>query len=136
MIYLLHFETPLKHARHYLGFTEMVGGLDARLAKHSSGHGARLMAAVSQAGIGFVLARTWKDGDRNYERHLKNSKNTPRLCPICNPKAMNYASKEFTSTDNYTLSKNIIVEESATYNGITVAIDSTQLVDTLKQEIT
>jgi predicted GIY-YIG superfamily endonuclease len=92
MIYLLHFKSPFKHARHYLGFTESPTGLDARLAKHASGSGAKLMRAVSQAGIDFDLARVWPDGDRTMERQLKNRNNTPTLCPICNPNAHKRAS--------------------------------------------
>jgi hypothetical protein len=28
------------------------------------------------------VARTWQ-GDRKFERQLKNRKHTPRLCPVC-----------------------------------------------------
>ena len=30
------------------------------------------------------LANNHTDGDRNAERRLKNCKNSPRLCPVCN----------------------------------------------------
>ena len=83
MVYLLHFERPYHHARHYLGFTE---DLDTRLEAHRTGdphthH--RLMQVVAAAGIGFVLARTWNTEDRAFERRLKRWKCAPRLCPIC-----------------------------------------------------
>src|SRR5262245_47856496 len=80
-IYLLHFDKPLKHAKHYIGLAD---DLDARLERHRAGHGARLMAVVSAAGIGWQLARTWQ-GDRKLERKLKRLHATPRLCPICSP---------------------------------------------------
>ena len=48
VVYLLHFARPFKHARHYVGYSEL---LPQRLAHHSKGTGARLMAAVSEAGI-------------------------------------------------------------------------------------
>lgn len=83
MVYLLHFEKAYKHANHYIGFAENQGTLERRLEHHRRGTGSRLMAAVSIAGIGFVLARTWEDGDRNFERRLKNLKNSRGLCPIC-----------------------------------------------------
>lgn len=79
-VYLLHFDRPYKHARHYLGYTD---DLDQRIEAHRNGNGARLVEVVMQAGIGFTVARTW-DGDRDLERRLKNQHNGPRLCPICN----------------------------------------------------
>jgi predicted GIY-YIG superfamily endonuclease len=88
-VYLLHFLTPYKHAKHYLGSTS---DLEIRLAQHRSGHGARLVEVITQAGIDFTLARTWAGG-RDIERQLreaprakragKRQKNSPRLCPIC-----------------------------------------------------
>lgn len=70
-------------ARHYIGFVD--GGeveLLARLERHREGTGARLMEVITLAGITWELARTW-DGDRRFERRLKNRKNACRLCPIC-----------------------------------------------------
>lgn len=81
-VYLLHFDRPLAHARHYIGFTK---NLDSRLGRHENGRGSRLVDAVLEAGIGYTVAKTW-NGDRNFERWLKRKKNTPQLCPICNPK--------------------------------------------------
>ena len=81
-VYLLHFTRPYKHARHYMGSTN---DLIARIAEHRAGRGARLVEVIMQAGIDFVVARTW-EGDRNTERRLKNRKGSPRLCPICNKK--------------------------------------------------
>lgn len=80
-VYLLHFDEPLAHAKHYMGWVE--GNLERRLAQHRSGRsGARLMEVVSERGIGFRLARTWK-GERSEERRLKRCKDAPRRCPIC-----------------------------------------------------
>ena len=80
-IYLIHFDTPLAHARHYLGSTH---DLDQRLADHRAG--ARLMAVVCERGIAWQLARTWSGGRRD-ERKLKNQHHAPRLCPLCRPTA-------------------------------------------------
>ncbi len=93
MIYLLHFETPFKHARHYIGFVESPEALQSRMDKHKGGSGSKLMRAVSKAGIVFSIARLWPGGDRNFERKLKRRKETPMLCPICNPKAMGLATE-------------------------------------------
>jgi predicted GIY-YIG superfamily endonuclease len=86
-IYLLHFSQPYKHAAHYLGFTT---DLPARLDAHTKGTGARLLEVITAAGLSFQLARTWH-GSRKSERSLKNQKNAPRLCPVCNPQAMRNA---------------------------------------------
>jgi len=80
MVYLIHFNVPNKHARHYLGSCD---DLQARLARHKAGNGARLMEVVKNAGITWQLARTW-EGGKGKERELKRQKNSPRLCPICN----------------------------------------------------
>lgn len=80
-IYLIHFDRPYKHARHYMGSAD---NLQERLERHKAGQGARLMEVVCSNGIGFKVVRTWKGG-RNEERLLKNKKNTPLLCPTCNP---------------------------------------------------
>jgi len=79
-VYLLHFERPFRHARHYIGWTQH---LEARLKHHAAGSGARLLAAVVAAGIGWVCARTWTDVDRHFERRLKNRHGAVRICPIC-----------------------------------------------------
>jgi len=78
-VYLIHFENPYWHSRHYLGFTT---DLPARIADHRAGVGSRLLQVVNDAGIKWEVARTWK-GDRKFERKLKNRKHTPRLCPVC-----------------------------------------------------
>jgi predicted GIY-YIG superfamily endonuclease len=78
-VYLIHFEEPLAHAQHYLGFTD---DLLTRLEQHRKGNGSRLMQVVGERGIDWILARTWQ-GSRKLERKLKNRKNSPRLCTIC-----------------------------------------------------
>jgi predicted GIY-YIG superfamily endonuclease len=81
IIYLIHFAEPYQHARHYLGWTS---DLDSRLEQHRNGQGARLMAVIKKAGIGWELARTWT-GTRTRERSLK-ARGHGRMCPICTPK--------------------------------------------------
>jgi predicted GIY-YIG superfamily endonuclease len=78
-VYLIHFDRPYHHARHYLGSAR---DLQARLHQHANGTGANLMRVIKEAGIGWTLARTW-DGGRKEERRLKNRKEAPRLCPMC-----------------------------------------------------
>jgi predicted GIY-YIG superfamily endonuclease len=78
-IYLLHFDRPFGHARHYLGWAR---DLEARLAVHGKAHGSALLRAVAAAGIDWQLARTWP-GDRYRERQLKDIGGHARKCPIC-----------------------------------------------------
>ena len=84
-VYLLHFDQPYQHARHYTGFTE---DLLERLEKHARGHGARLMNVISHTGIGFVLVRTC-EGTRDTERAIKNMGGAVRYCPACTPHPRN-----------------------------------------------
>jgi predicted GIY-YIG superfamily endonuclease len=82
-VYLLHFDRPYRHAKHYLG---TAADLEQRLRQHGTASGARLMEVVAEHGIGWRLARTW-DGGRELERKLKSHKHGPRLCPLCNRRA-------------------------------------------------
>jgi predicted GIY-YIG superfamily endonuclease len=84
-VYLIHFHSPLKHAKHYIGFTL---NLEGRCLDHRKGVGSKLLAAVSAAGIEWSVVRTW-DGTRDFERSLKNRKNAPRLCPVCAKRGTN-----------------------------------------------
>ena len=81
MVYLIHFEEKLHHAQHYLGFVEK--NLNGRIARHKSGQGAMLLRACNVKGIQWQLVRVWPDGDRSFERKLKNWKKARRLCPCC-----------------------------------------------------
>jgi predicted GIY-YIG superfamily endonuclease len=81
-VYLLHFTQPYGHAAHYTGSTSR---LPARLAEHQQGRGARLLEVVREAGIPWVLARTW-EGGRTRERQLKKQGGASRRCPLCKQK--------------------------------------------------
>lgn len=82
-VYLLHFDTPFGHARHYTGWA---ANLSARLLAHATGRGARLTEVVRAAGIGWSVAKTWDGVDRYFERRLKNQGGARRHCPICQGK--------------------------------------------------
>jgi len=85
-VYLIHFNKAFRHARHYIGFTT---NLDKRITDHLCGMGARLMEVITNAGIEWRVARTWR-GDRRLERRLKDWHNAALLCPLCSGKeAMN-----------------------------------------------
>ncbi len=87
VVYLIHFgrklgnqDNPRGMAGHYIG---SACDLAARLERHRVGNGSRLMHAVAQAGIPWVLARTWEEGSRELERKLKSRKQASAFCPIC-----------------------------------------------------
>jgi len=80
-IYILHFDRPYKHARHYVGFTP--GDPQRRLEKHISGEGSPLIKAALAAGISVQLAEIRYGQTRDDERKIKRGKNTPRICRIC-----------------------------------------------------
>lgn len=84
-IYLLHFDPPYKHARHYLGWTSKT--VEERVFAHLRGDGSPLVKAATRAGHGIVIADTWEDTDRFEERRMKNTHRVPDFCPICNAEA-------------------------------------------------
>jgi len=79
VVYLLHFDRPYKHAKHYMGYAN---NLERRIERHVRGDGSKLVKAVVEAGIGFKVAKVW-EGTRELERYFKNKKNACKLCPIC-----------------------------------------------------
>lgn len=81
MVYLIHFESKLHHAQHYIGFCQ--SDFFQRMYQHASGHGAKLLAAVNRNGINWYVAHIWYNEDRRFERLLKNRKKSPCICPIC-----------------------------------------------------
>lgn len=92
VVYLLHLDTPLRHAKHYVGFAD--DDLAARLERHAAGQGARMLAVCRERGITWQLARTW-EGDRKFERRLKKWKGAAQFCPVCNgPAALNRAKEK------------------------------------------
>ena len=78
-MYLIHFQRPYRHARHYLGFVAE-SGLAGRLERHRSGDGARLLRVITEAGIAWTVARLWPGADRTTERQLKTLGFRSRAC--------------------------------------------------------
>lgn len=82
MVYLIHFNEAFKGVQHYLGYSADEK-FSARIHHHEKGTGSRLVRAVNKAGIKWSVVRQWPNEDGNFERMLKNKKNTPALCPVC-----------------------------------------------------
>jgi predicted GIY-YIG superfamily endonuclease len=80
-VYLLHFQSKLSHAQHYIGSAKDV---QKRLAVHKNGKGARILQVLVELGETFSLVRTW-NGGRKLEYLLKSRKEAPKLCPVCSP---------------------------------------------------
>lgn len=84
-VYLIHFDEPLSHAKHYVGSTEHVR---ERLTNHANGRGSRILRYLHAQRLHWTLARmlVCNRGQARYiERRLKDQKNSPEFCPICNP---------------------------------------------------
>jgi hypothetical protein len=81
VLYLIHFEEPYHHARHYLGFSKF-NNANRRFAEHVKGQGGPLTRAVVAAGIKLILAAVW-EGDRPLERRWKRQSHMKRRCPVC-----------------------------------------------------
>lgn len=77
-VYLIHFDKPYKHARHYIGFTK---DIPLRMLRHQAGKGSRLMQVITEAGITWKIDRVWY-ADRTFERKLKKHSAT-RYCTTC-----------------------------------------------------
>lgn len=82
-VYVVHFERPYKHARHYLGWTRE---LKQRFYRHTSlapiRRGSALMRAVVAAGIAFKVVRVWPDRTR-YDERRKHGNGHSQRCPVC-----------------------------------------------------
>lgn len=81
MVYLIHFQEKLHYAQHDIGFVE--DDLMQRIELHLNNRGAKLLAAVNHQGIRWQVVRVWLEGDRSFERKLKDYKKSRCFCPIC-----------------------------------------------------
>jgi predicted GIY-YIG superfamily endonuclease len=92
-VYLIHFKQPLHHAQHYIGKARL---LAARLKRHRSSQGARILQVCNDRGITYDIVRTWDEKEETaskLERRLKNMKHAWKFCPVCNPLSWNNCGK-------------------------------------------
>lgn len=92
LVYLIHFEEPLKHARHYVGST---CHFKERLRCYKAGNAdaARIMAAVVKEGIAWRTVRVWTFDTypqaRSWEYMFKKGADGKQhirpasRCPVC-----------------------------------------------------
>lgn len=86
MIYVLHIDPPLHHARHYVGWTKDKT-VTRRVKEHLTQSGRRpskLVGAALLAGCTVTLAASF-EGDRELERKLKARGGAASFCPLCRP---------------------------------------------------
>ena len=81
-LYLLHFEPAYRHARHYLGYADVIG---RRVREHFAvpSKASPLVQAAIGAGCAVTLARVWPGLGRVDERRLKRRGGHASLCPLC-----------------------------------------------------
>lgn len=80
-VYLLHFDTPLCHAEHYVGSTT---NLLKRLQQHATLKTTPILKATKK----WSVERIWQGSPkaiREAERQIKRQKNGPAFCPLCSP---------------------------------------------------
>ena len=93
-VYLIHIEPPLRHAKHYVGYTPDAR-VDRRVNEHLAGgcKASPLIVAALLAGRSVTLARRWESQqfDRAFERRLKSlgGKRRAQRCPFCGAKQAN-----------------------------------------------
>jgi predicted GNAT family acetyltransferase/predicted GIY-YIG superfamily endonuclease len=82
-LYVIHFDEPIHHARHYCGCTTVPLG---RLAQHAIGRGSRLTQVAKERGIGWELgglATCTLTELRRLERRMKDWHGSGPFCEIC-----------------------------------------------------
>lgn len=89
-VYIIHLDKKIHKSSHYIGFCE--GNPEDRLKMHRSGRGAKFLAAANEYGISYNIVRVWPEGDRNFERKLKNGRNHCYHCPVCREAKKKYLS--------------------------------------------
>lgn len=82
-VYLIHFNEPLAHSNHYIGYTN---NLEKRMDRHARDDGAKILKILKEKGIGWKVVKVWVGGDRKLEKRLKNRGGASRICPICRRK--------------------------------------------------
>jgi len=85
-LYLLHFDPPYRHARHYLGYA--VGTGRGREYADTQARcvllGAHELVMAAQANmVGIEVADVWVGEGRATQRRMRANGSLSRFCPIC-----------------------------------------------------
>lgn len=89
-VYVIHFDTPYKHAKHYTGIAINV---PKRIKEHRGGYGARLLQVLKEHNIDFQYAiinqfENFSEAHAEEKRLKDKVKQPKRYCPFC--KGENY----------------------------------------------
>lgn len=79
-VYLICMSEPMSHARHYIGFAEDIHN---RFKQHLEGNGSPMLREAVRRGIKLRVGRIWVGMGRQFERNLKNYKQSHRWCVHC-----------------------------------------------------
>ena len=84
-LYVIHFDKPYKHAKHYTGIAIDV---DKRIKEHKGGYGSKLMAVITKNNIGFkcnIIGEypTYSIAKAEEKRLKTKVKQPKKYCPIC-----------------------------------------------------
>jgi predicted GIY-YIG superfamily endonuclease len=79
-VYIIHFNKPLNHAMHYIGYSN---NIERRIKRHERGDGAAILRVLNERGIGWRCVAMFPGQKRDFERFIKNKHNTKKYCPIC-----------------------------------------------------
>jgi len=84
-VYVIHFDTPYKHAKHYTGIAKNV---PKRMKEHRGGYGARLTQVLKENNINFKWAilktyNTFSEAKTEEKRLKTKVKQPKRYCPFC-----------------------------------------------------
>lgn len=83
-VYVLHFDPPFRHARHYVGYTPEATA-ERRVQEHldCSAKGSPLVKAALNVGCKVTLAHEFPGAGRDFERWLKTRRDTAKWCGCC-----------------------------------------------------
>lgn len=82
-VYLLHIDPPLRHSKHYVGYTSKVENVEERVRRHQNGTGGALPREAVKQGSTITLVHVWPTANRKFERYVKRHGGATRWCPRC-----------------------------------------------------
>lgn len=82
MVYLLHFDRPYRHARHFMGAVAGSPSPSELLAIVERQNHIPILRAAIAAGVSFIVARTW-DVDELRAACGYGHGGRARICPVC-----------------------------------------------------
>jgi len=82
MVYLLHFDRPFRHMRHYVGAAADLLALELLIANPGMHTRSSMLIAAKKAGVRFTIGRIWRGGAERADL-VRSHQNHTRHCDIC-----------------------------------------------------